>query len=246
MSFRATVSRPRFAAITAAAIALMIGSGCSRGDSNDDSDDEYDPAAEAVERARARADKPGKPFELDDTLVARTGSALHDLREAWRRQNRGKPGAGPVTVGPGIGYVVAGADAIVEPHGFARIDDFELALRHVQLALSIVIARDTFGEKHRDFDGGRLRKTLNDELALRKQARTDVERDQSLSVDERRTRVHELDEEIGAITARLEDLDSIAGNFGAERAHVPEVNVECVTRAKDTLLPLFQPIEPGN
>lgn len=220
--------------------------GCSRGETDEsDSDDEFDPAAIAIEEAESLKRNVGPVYELDDRLVARTGNALRDLRVAWQKQNLERPATGTMTVGPGIGFAVTGADAILRPHGFESVEEFEVALRHVQLALSVVVARESFGQQHRDFDGGALRKKLIDERADLEKSRTAIERDQTLSIDDRRLRARELTEEIDGIAARLADLDSIAGNFGSERAHVPDANIECVRKVKDALLPLFEPMAPS-
>jgi len=237
-------SNPTFPATALrVALAALLVLGCSRKDA-DDSDDGDDPDAEITGVDSRPPRVVGKPFELNESLVARTGNALRDLRTAWLKQTANDATKSAMTVGPGIGYSVTNAADVVRPHGFARVEDFEQSLRHVQLALSVIVARDSFGSQHRDFDGGSLRKKLIDELDAVKKARDSTERDQTLSVDDRQIRVLELTEDIDGLQQRIDELEAISGNFGPERAHVPEGNVECVRKVRDALLPLFLPIQP--
>jgi hypothetical protein len=230
-------------AFASAFAAVCFLAGCDRKSTSDSSDDEYDPDAELVGGAAEVARTVGPAYILDDAIVARVAAALRDLRTQAAKDLAEKSRDGSLlAIGPGITFAVQNGPRIVQLHGFESAEDFEQALRHVQIAFGVVLATETYGEFHRDFDGGGRRKNMADQADALRRARRDAETDQVLSLEARRSRVAEIDEKLRFLDGQIAELDDIAGAFGSDRESVPPENVAVVRRARDHLVALLTPL----
>jgi hypothetical protein len=219
--------RPALLAL-AAALAGLVG-GCS-----DDPDEGLDAGARSAVEIPARP-----PYVLTADVMDRFLTCLAELRDERRRQAQALLGDAPLPplpTGVGITLAVEGAERITRAHGFARTEDFEQALAHVQQALAVQLlyqeqALGTQALRHR------FRSDIHD---LERQ-RAQVETDATLSREERSNRLIEIDRAIAHLETSVADVADVAASIESQRDFIPEANATLVSQHRDRLLELLRP-----